>query len=105
MSYNTISKSDYTFVESLDSELYGVKLTSGEWEDVIVVYGKVSIKESIETGYATLGFSYQVQDSSSFQPDQLEKDEDFKNYLGDVLSHIINSKEETNEDTIDSSVD
>ena len=29
---------------------------------------------------------------------ELEKNEDFKNYLGDVLSHIINSKEETNEE-------
>ena len=105
MSYNNISESDYTFVESLDSELYGVKLLSGYWKDTIVVYGKVTIKESVETGYATLSFSYQVQDSASFQPDELEKDEEFKNYLGDLLSHIIDSKEETNEDTIDSSVD
>ena len=105
MSYNTISESDYKFVSSNLSELYGVKLLSGEWQDVIVTYGKVTIKENTESGIATLAFSYQISDPVGWGYDQLEKDEDFKNYLGDVLSHIINSKEETNEDTIDSSVD
>jgi hypothetical protein len=105
MSYNSISESDYSFVENPENDLYGVKLRSDTWKNVIVVYGKVTIKESVETGYATLSFSYQVQDSASFQPDELEKDEEFKNYLGDILSHIINSKEEANENTIDSSID
>ena len=97
MNHN-ISENDYGFVENPESDLYGVKLQSGKWKNVIVIYGKVSIKESVESGIATLGFSYQIQDSANFQIDQLEKDEDFKNYLGDVLSHIINSKEETNEE-------
>lgn len=92
--YNSILKSDYNIVERVDSEFYGIKLQSGKWKDVIVVYGKVSIKECAETGYATLGFSYQIEDSASFQPDELEGNEDFKNYLGDILSHIIGSKEE-----------
>ena len=96
--YNTITELDYSFVENPESDFYGVRLKSGKWEDVIVVYGKVSIKESVETGYATLGFSYTIQDPASFQPDELESNEDFKNYLGDVLSHIINNKEETNEE-------
>ena len=92
--YNSILESDYSIVERPDSEFYGVKLKSSEWKDVIVIYGKVSIKECTETGYATLGFSYQIEDSASFQPDELEGNEDFKNHLGDILSHIIGSKEE-----------
>ncbi len=104
MSYNSISESDYKFVESNISELYGIKLMSGEWEDVIVTYGKVTIKENTDSGIATLAFEYNINDPVGWGYDELEKSEDFKNYLGDVLSHIINSKEETNEDTIDSSV-
>ena len=94
MSYNSISESDYKFVESNISELYGVQLTSGEWKDVVITYGKVTIKENKESGIATLGFTYMVQDSGTFQPDELESNEDFKNYLGDILSHVINSKDE-----------
>jgi len=94
MSYNKdISENDYQIVESNLSDFYGVKLTTGTWESVIVIYGKVSIKESPETGFATLGFTYQVQDSASFQKDQLEKSENFKNHLGDILKHIIMTKE------------
>jgi hypothetical protein len=106
MSYNSISESDYGYVENPESDLYGVKLSSGKWKNVVVIYGKVSIKESVETGYATLSFTYQIKDSTnSYQIDELESSEEFKNYLGDILSHIINSKEEANENTIDSSID
>jgi|TARA_B100000085_G_scaffold71534_1_gene64135 ornithine carbamoyltransferase len=97
MSYN-ITENDYGFVENPESDLYGIKLKSGKWKNVIVVYGKVTIKESPETGIATLGFTYQVQDPSSWQIDELESNEDFKNYLGDLLTHIIESKEETYEE-------
>jgi len=94
MSYNTILEGDYKFVESNLSELYGVKLTTGEWEDVVITYGKVTIKENVESGLATLAFSYQVNDPGKFQMDELETNEAFKNYMGDVLSHIINTKGE-----------
>jgi hypothetical protein len=94
MSYNKdISENDYKIVESNSSDFYGVKLTTGTWENVIVIYGKVSIKESKETGYATLSFTYQVEDPDSFQKDQLEESADFKNHLGDILKHIIMTKE------------
>ena len=96
--YNNILKSDYTFVENPESDFYGVKLKSGQWKNVIVIYGKVSIKESVETGVATLAFTYQVEDPASYQPDELEDNNEFKNYLGDILGHIINTKEETNEE-------
>jgi len=94
MSYNSITESDYKFVESNLSDLYGIKLVGGEWDDVVITYGKVTIKENKESGLATLAFSYHVEDPNTFQPDQLEQSVDFKNYLGDVLSHIINSKDD-----------
>lgn len=101
--YNSILESDYSIVENPQSDFYGVKLNTGKWKNVIITYGAVSIKECTETGYATLAFSYQIEDSGVFQPDELEGNEDFKNYLGDILSYIITSKEEElqNEEAID----
>ena len=60
-----IKKSNVTLlrVQLTESNFYGVKLKSGKWKNVIIIYGKVSIKESPETGFATLGFSYQIEDS------------------------------------------
>ena len=95
---NNISENDYSFVENPKSDLFGVKLTTNKYKGVIITYGKVSIKESPETGYATLSFTYNIQDTSKFQHDELEADEGFKNYLGVILSHIIETKEETNEE-------
>ena len=96
--YNSITENDYGFVENPEHELYGVKLKSGQWTNVIVVYGKVTIKESPETGFATLAFTYQVQDPAGYQIDELESNEKFKDHLGDILTHIIDSKEEADEE-------
>jgi hypothetical protein len=86
---NKITHSDYTFVENESEDFYGIKLIGGMWPDVIAVYGKVSIKESPELDVATLSFTYNVQDSAKFQPSELESDEAFKNYLGEILTHIV----------------
>ena len=45
MMYN-ISNEDYSIVESANVEFYGVKLKTGKYKDIIVVYGKVGIKDS-----------------------------------------------------------
>ncbi len=46
MSYN-ITKKDYTLVENDASgefaEFYGVKLLTGKYKNIIVIYGKVSV--------------------------------------------------------------
>ena len=64
--YN-ISDSDFTLVENPESDFYGVKLLTGKYKDVTVIYGKVSIKEDKE----------------------LDKSEEFNNHLGDILTYII----------------
>ena len=61
----------------------------GKYKDIIVVYGKVGIKEDQETDTARLSFTYNLQDPADFDPQSLEKDEYFKNYLGAILQHII----------------
>lgn len=84
-----ITESDYSLVENPSHPLHGVKLLTGEYKGVTVIYGTVSIKESPELDMATLGFTYQVQDPADFAMDELESNEDFKNYLGAVLQYII----------------
>jgi hypothetical protein len=84
-----ITDSDYTLVENPNHPLHGVKLLTGEYKDVMVVYGTVSIKESPELDIATLGFTYTIQDPANFAMDELESSEEFKDYLGAILQYII----------------
>lgn len=92
-----ITEKDYTLVENPNHPLHGVKLLTGTWKDVLVVYGTVSIKESPELDMATLSFTYQVQDPAEFAMDELEADPAFKDYLGAVLQYIINDSLEWGE--------
>ena len=95
---NYIEPNEYTYVENASSEFWGIKFRNDSpYSGVVVVYGTVSIKESVELDTATLAFTYDVQDAGPRNIDDLENSEDFKNYLGDVLSSIINDQaKETN---------
>ena len=86
--YN-ITTTDYKFVESNQVEFYGIRLLTGKWKDVLYIYGKVSIKESPELDLATLTFTYNIQESAQYEPDDLINDPEFKNYIGAVLEHIM----------------
>jgi len=48
---------------------------------------------------ATLSFSYNINDPGDFDHDDLTKDEGFNNYIGELLSHIIEGKEIAERDT------
>mgnify|MGYP003628322286 CR=1 FL=1 len=101
-----ISEYDYSFVENDSSEFYGIKLKgSSPYAGVVVVYGTVSIKESEDADFATLSFSYNVQEPGTFNADELEKSEEFKNYLGDLLSVIINTHVEEKSGNSESTTD
>ena len=95
---NYIDQNDYTYVENDSSEFWGIKFRNDSpYSGVVVVYGTVSIKEDQALGMATLSFTYNVQDAGQFNVDELESSEEFKNYLGDILSSIINDQaKETN---------
>jgi len=87
--YN-VTEDEYSFVENANSDFYGVKFKNDSpYRGVMVVYGTVSVKESIELDMATLSFTYNLLDSGAFDPEDLNKSDDFKNYLGDVLKHIV----------------
>lgn len=86
--YN-VNQNDYSIVEHANNAFQGVKLKTGTWKDVIVIYGQVGVKEDTALDMATLSFNFTVQDPADFNVDELEKDESFKNYLGSVLQYII----------------
>mgnify|MGYP003988642079 FL=1 len=95
--YN-ITNEDYSIVENPNSEFHGVLLKTGIYKEAIVVYGTVSIKESPELDMATLGFTFNIQDPGDHDFDELNESEEFKNYLGAVLQHIITDSLEWGQD-------
>jgi hypothetical protein len=62
------------------------------YKDTIFKYGKVKFKEESEQVY--LLFAYDVLQSPVKTPAKLEKDDDFKNYIGDLLVEIMSSNME-----------
>jgi len=102
MGYN-ITNNDFKLVENDGSgefaEFYGVRLTTGKYKNVIVIYGKVSVQE-LDTDEARLSFTYAIQDPADFDLEFLQGDEEFNNYLGAVLEFFIQDSLENKEATI-----
>jgi len=84
-----ITDKDYAIVENEASAFHGVKLKTGTWKNVSVVYGQVGVREDVNLDLATLSFNYTILDPAEFNIDELNEDEGFKNYLGAVLQYII----------------
>ena len=81
---------DYCFIYPKDDKTsVHIKLLEGPYKDTIFKYGKVKFKEENEQVY--LLFAYDVLESKVDKPRKLEKDIDFKNYLGDLLVEIMGS--------------
>lgn len=89
--YN-ITHDDYTFAENEMSETWAVRLKT-QYKDVLYEYGRVSatVDEIVDNGdgEATLSFQYNVIDSGEYEEKDLTESEDFNNYVGAVLQHII----------------
>lgn len=81
---------DYCFIyPKNDKETVQVKLLEGDYKDTIFKYGKVKFEEKNEQMY--LLFAYDVLESKVNKPKILEKDDKFKNYIGDLLVEIMSS--------------
>ena len=92
--YN-ISDNDFKIVENAASEFYSIKLLTGKWKDVIFTYGVVSVKEDKANDTATVSFNWQLNDSAECDPEDLQKNEEFQNYLGGLLQYIITDSLQT----------
>jgi len=81
---------DYCFIYPKEDEQgVHVKFLDGPYKDTIFKYGKVKFEEKDNLMY--LLFGYDVLESIVDKPKKLEKDESFKNYIGDLLVEIMSS--------------
>jgi hypothetical protein len=79
---------DYCFIYPKDNATtVNIKLLDGPYKDTIFSYGKVKFEE--KDGQMYLLFAYDVLESNVMKPRKLEKDTDFKNYLGDLLVELM----------------
>ena len=81
---------DYCFIYPKDDgTAVHIRLLEGPYKDTIFKYGKVKFEEKNDQIY--LLFAYDVLESTVAKPKKMEKDEAFKNYLGDLLVEIMGS--------------
>ena len=79
---------DYCFIYPKDSQTtVHIKFLEGPYKGTVFKYGKVKFEEKNEQMY--LLFAYDVLESSVDKPKKLEKDDKFKNYIGDLLVDIM----------------
>lgn len=89
---------DYCYIyPKEDKETVHIKLLDGPYKDTLYKYGKVKFEPKGEQMY--LLFAYDVLESTVSKPKKLEKDGDFKNYIGDLLVEIMSANME--QDIID----
>jgi len=72
-----------------DESAVHIKFLDGPYEGTTFKYGKVKFEEKNEQMY--LLFAYDVIESTVSKPKKLEKDDKFKNYIGDLLVEIMSS--------------
>ena len=81
---------DYCFIYPKDdANSVHVRLLSGKYKDTVFKYGKVKFEEKDDQMY--LLFNYDVLESTVDKPKNLEKDDKFKNYLGDLLVELMSN--------------
>jgi len=80
---------DYCFIyPKEDKDTVHVRLLDGQYKDTIFKYGKVKFEE--KNGEMYLLFAYDVLEcTENYKAKKLEKDIDFKNYIGDLLVEIM----------------
>lgn len=79
---------DYCFIYPKDDTTnVHVKILEGVYKNTVFKYGKVKFQEISEEMH--LVFAYDVLESPVTKPKTLEKDEDFKNYIGNLLVEIM----------------
>lgn len=84
---------DYCYIYPKDDgTAVHIRLLEGPYKGTVFKYGKVKFKEENEQMY--LLFGYDVLESEVSKPKKLEKNEAFKNYIGDLLVEIMSSNVE-----------
>ena len=86
--------SAYTFVEKVDSDLYSIKILEGLYANIIYTYGKVTIEEDVENDLARLKFDFIIERAvDPYTTKELETSDEFRNYIGNILTEILNNQD------------
>ena len=81
---------DYCFIYPKDDDQgVHIRFLDGPYKDTTFKYGKVKFEEKNEQMY--LLFGYDVLESTVDKPKKLEKDDTFKNYIGDLLVELMSN--------------
>lgn len=78
---------DYEFHNLVDSDLTGIRLLTGEYREVIYLYGRVGIEE--KGVIASLQFDYSVIHPGNHTIESLQSDEEFVTIIGDILRELL----------------
>ena len=80
---------DYCFIyPKNDEQAVHIRLMQGPYKDTVYKYGRVGFEE--KNGEVYLQFNFDVIESI-IKKNKLEKDLDFRNYIGDLLVEIMSS--------------
>jgi hypothetical protein len=83
---------DYCFIYPKDdAQAVNIKLLEGPYKDTIFKYGKVKFEEKDEQMH--LLFAFDIIESK-IKAKKLEKDEDFRNYIGNMLVELMSNNME-----------
>ena len=81
---------DYCFIYPKDdAQGVNIRLLDGFYKDTVFKFGKVKFEEKNNQIY--LLFAYDVLESPVDKPKKLEKDDKFKNYIGDLLVELMSN--------------
>ena len=92
------------FVERPSSELYSLKVVQGPYLGVIYTYGKVTLREDEANCELKIEFKFKLEEvPENLKKEDLEQSADFKNFMGDILTQLLeeqlNNDESTNTNT------
>ncbi len=85
---------NYSFVSRGNDKWASIMISKGPYKGIIYQYGRVSVSDEEDCG--RLSFQYNVIDEVGHDLKDLEKSEEFKNILGDILTEILDEQLETN---------
>ena len=88
---------DYVLIDSDDGETTGIGIQTGRFAGVLYHYGKVRFFTEGEIG--RMQFSYTIVSSPTIPIEELMRDEEFHNFIGEILTDIIINQESANEAT------
>lgn len=86
-------KTKIAYVEKADSDFTSIKVLQKPYNGIIYTYGKVKVSEpEKENENATLTFDYRVDEVPPIfgkTKEEIENDQDFSNFIGDILVEIL----------------